>query len=55
VPCGGLLRPAVKEVAADAEFLGDLVDGLAKGEQFNSLGFELGGVGGAGFEGHGLA
>lgn len=34
----------MKQVAADAEFFGDLGDGLAGAGEFDGLGFELGGV-----------
>ena len=39
-----VLLPFVEQIAADAEFFGDLGDGLAGSDEFNGLGFELGGV-----------
>jgi hypothetical protein len=36
--------PVVEQIAADAELLSNLADGLAGGEEFECLGFELGGV-----------
>ena len=36
--------PAIEQVAADAEFFGDLGDRLASAQKLNGLRFELGGV-----------
>ena len=36
--------PVVEQIAADAEVLSNLADGLAGGEEFECLSFELGGV-----------
>ena len=42
----------MEQVAADAEFLSQLVDGLAGGQEFECLGFELGGAALSGFGFH---
>lgn len=36
--------PVADQIAADAELLGDLADGLAGGEELECPGLELGGV-----------
>ena len=47
------VSPAREQVAADAEFLGDLVDRLASAQKLNGLRLELGGVSFAGCSVHG--
>jgi len=46
------VSPAVEQIAADAEFLGDLGEGFASAQKFHGLRLELGGISLAGCQIH---